>query len=70
MDLTDVVDDGEQSPLYIHFQLGPQREAVHAFVHTDVGEHWLHNPKPSGIDLLSLLGIDLCLHLIDQVRRL
>jgi hypothetical protein len=43
---------------------------VHVFVDTDVGEDGFHDPKSSGIDLLALFGIDLGLHLIDQVRWL
>ena len=38
VDLADIVYQSEQPPLYIHFQLGTQSEAVHALVHTDVGE--------------------------------
>src|SRR4030042_6991342 len=40
------------------------------FLHTDIGEHRLNNPEPPGIDSLALFAIDLCLHLIDQVRWL
>ena len=36
-------------------------------MHTDVGKDWLDNTQPSGVDLLSLFGIDLGLHRIDQV---
>ena len=43
---------------------------MHALLHTDVGKDWFDNAEPSGVDLLSLIGIDLGLHLIDQVRRL
>lgn len=43
---------------------------MHALVHTDVGKDRLDNAQPSGVDLLSLIGIDLGLHLIDQVGRL
>src|SRR5215207_7689991 len=38
VDLAEIMFQGKQSLLYIHFQLGPEREAVHAFLHTDVGE--------------------------------
>ncbi len=67
MDLADIVNQSEQPPLYIHFQFGTYSEAVHALVHTDVGKDRLDKAQPSGIDLLSLFGIDLCLHLVDQV---
>ena len=45
VDLADVVYPSEPRtrPLYIYFPFGPQREAVHALVHTDVGEDWLDN---------------------------
>lgn len=43
---------------------------MHALLHTDVGKDRFDNAEPSGVDQLSLIGIDLCLHLIDQVRRL
>ena len=43
---------------------------MHALLHTDVGKYRFDNAEPSGVDLLSLIGIDLGLHLIDQVRRL
>lgn len=36
---------------------------------TDIGKDRLDNAQPSGVNLLALFGIDLCLHLIDQVRR-
>ena len=35
MDFADIVHESEQSPLYIHFQFGAQRETVHALVYTD-----------------------------------
>jgi hypothetical protein len=40
VDLAAIVYQGEPRtrPLYIHFQLGPQREAVHVLVYTDVGK--------------------------------
>ena len=43
---------------------------MHALVHTDVGKDWFDNAQTSGVDLLALVGINLCLHLINQVRRL
>jgi hypothetical protein len=91
------VDQGEPRtrPLYIYNGFGSQREAVHAFVHTDVGkdrfdntctpQHRTTGRKCRGVsltfchprqtaagagDLLALLGIDLGLHLIDQVGLL
>ena len=70
VDLTDIVYQSEQPPLYIHFQFGTQSEAVHALVHTDVGKDRLDNAQSSGVDLLSLFGIDLSLHRIDQVGLL
>lgn len=70
VDLTDIVNQREQSPLYIHFQFGTQSEAVHALLHTDVGKDRLDDCESSGIDLLSLFGIDLGFHLVDQVRWL
>jgi hypothetical protein len=45
VDLADIVYQGEQSPLYIHFQFGAQGEAVHAFMHTDVGKDRLDDPS-------------------------
>jgi hypothetical protein len=60
----------KQPPLYIHFQLGSQREAVHALLDTDVGKDRLDNAQSPGINALSLFTIDLCLHRIDQVRLL
>ena len=36
-------------PLYIHLQFGPEREAMHALGHTDVGEDRLDNAQSSGI---------------------
>ena len=41
VDLAEIVDQGEQSPLYIHFQLGPEREAVHTLLDTEFGEDGL-----------------------------
>jgi hypothetical protein len=38
MDFADIVYQGEQPPLYIHFQFGAYREAVHVLLHTDVGK--------------------------------
>ena len=43
VDLADVVDHREQPPLYIHLPFGPQREAVHALLDTDVGKDWFHD---------------------------
>ena len=70
MDLAEIMYQGEQSPLYIHFQFGPEREAVHALLDTDVSEDRLDDSESSGIDLLALFSIDLCFHLVDQVRWL
>ena len=70
VDLTDIVNQSEQPPLYIHFQFGTQREAMHALLHTDVGKDRLDDSESSGIDLLALFSIDLCFHLVDQVRWL
>lgn len=38
VDLADVVHQGVQPPLYIHFPFRTQREAVHVFVNADVGK--------------------------------
>jgi hypothetical protein len=40
VDFDEIVDHSgpRTRPLYIHFQLGPEREALHAFLDTDVGE--------------------------------
>jgi hypothetical protein len=48
VDLADIMDQGEPRtrPLYIHFQFGPEREAVHALVHTDVGKDRLDDTCP------------------------
>ena len=70
VDLADIMYQSEQSPLYIHFQFGPESEAVHALLDTDVGKDRLDDSQPSGINTLALFGIDLGLHRIDQVRRL
>jgi hypothetical protein len=70
VDFADIVYQSEHSPLYIHFLFGANRESVHMFLHTDIGEYRLNNLEPPGIDFLTLFAIDLCLHLIDQVRWL
>ena len=70
MDLANIVDESEQAPLYIDFLFGTQSKVVHALVHTDIGKDRFHDPKSPGINALALLGIDLGLHLIDQVGRL
>ena len=70
VDLADIVNQSEQSPLYIHFQFRANSKTMHTLVHTDIRENRLHNTQPSGIDMLPLLGIDPGLHLIDQVRWL
>jgi len=43
---------------------------VHALVHTDIGKHRFDNAQASGVDPLALFGIDLGLHLLDDVRLL
>ena len=70
MDLADIVYQSEQSPLYIHLGFGTQSEAVHVLLDTDIGKHRLDNAQAFCIDLFSLGGIYLGLHLIDQVRLL
>ena len=70
VDFANIVYQSKQPPLYIHFQFGTQREAVHALEHTDVGKHRLDDSQTPGINALALIGIDLCLHRIDQVRLL
>ena len=70
VDLTDVVYQSEQPPLYIHFALGTQSESIHTLLHTDIGKDRLDNTEPPGINALALFAVDLGLHLIDQVRRL
>lgn len=70
VDLADVVDQSEQAPLYIHFPFGPQSEAMHALVDTDVGKDRFHGPKSPGINALSFFTIDLGFHFVDQVRLL
>jgi len=67
VDLADIVNQRVQSPLYIHFQFGAQRKTVHALLHTDVGEDWLHNAEPPAVNALPLFTVDLRFHLIDQV---
>jgi hypothetical protein len=68
IDLADIVNQSEQYPLYIHFALGAQSEAVHVFMHADVRKDRLDNREPPRIDLLALLAVDLGFHQIDQVR--
>ena len=70
VDLADVMYDGKQVPLYIHFQFGPYCEAVHVLVDTDVGKDRLDDPESPGINAFALFAIDLGLHLIDQVQWL
>ena len=70
VDLADVVHQGKQAPLYIHFPFGPQSEAMHALLDTDVGKDRLNDSQASRIDLLSLFSIDLGFHFVDQVRLL
>jgi hypothetical protein len=43
---------------------------MHAFLDTDVGEDWFHNPEPPAVNALPLFTVDLRLHLIDQVGEL
>jgi hypothetical protein len=59
VDLADSMDQSKQPPLYIHFQFGTQRKAVHALMHTDVGKDRLDNAQPPGVYLLALFAIDL-----------
>ena len=70
VNFTNIMYQSEQSPLYIHFGFGPQREAVHPLLHTDVGKDRLDNAQSSGIDALSLLGVHFCFHLINWIRLL
>ena len=67
VDLADIVNQSEQSPLYIHFAFRAERESVHALMHADIGKDWLDNPQPPGVNALALLTIDLGFHRIDQV---
>ena len=39
VDLADIVNQGEQPPLYIHFGFGTKGKTVHALVDTEVGEN-------------------------------
>jgi hypothetical protein len=68
VDFADIVNQSEQSPLYIHFAFGTQGESIHVFMYTDVRKDRLDNCQPSRIDFLALLAIDLGFHQIDQVR--
>jgi len=45
VDLAEIMhqDEPRTRPLYSHFQFGPEREAVHTLLHTDVGEDRFHN---------------------------
>ena len=70
MDFADVVDQGKQSPLDIYLGFGTQSEAVQPLLNADVGKDRLDNPQASGIDLLTLRGVYLCFHFIEQVRCL
>ena len=70
VDLADIVNQSEQSPLYIHFALGTQRESIHTLLHTDIGKDRFDDPQPPGINAFALFTIDLGLHLIDQVGGL
>jgi len=70
VDLADIVDQSEQSPLYIHFQFRAQDESIHAFLHADIGKDRFNDTEASGIDLLALGRVNLGLHLVDQVRWL
>lgn len=40
---------------------------MHAFLHTDVGEHGLDNAQAPGINAFALMTIDFGFHRIDQV---
>ncbi len=68
VDLADIVNQSEQSPLYIHFAFGSQGETIHVFMHADVGKDRLDNREPPRVDLLARLAVDLGFHQIDQVR--
>jgi len=68
VDLTDIVYQGEQPPLYIHFPFGTQGEAIHVFMYTNVGKDRFHYPQPPRIDLLARFAVDLGFHKINQVR--
>ena len=70
VDLADIVYQSEQTPLYIHFPFRTEREAVHAFLHADVGEDRFNDPQPSAINVLALITIDLGFHRIDQIGGL
>jgi hypothetical protein len=72
VDLADIVYQSEPrtSPLYIHFPFGTEGQAMHPFLHTDVGKDRFHDPEPSDINALALFTIDPRLHFIDQVGLL
>ena len=70
VDLADIVYQSEQTPLYIHFPFRAEREAVHAFLHADVGEDRFNDPQSPAINALALITIDLGFHRIDQIGGL
>jgi hypothetical protein len=79
VDLADIMDQREPRPrpLYIHFQFGPEREAVHALVYTDIGKDRLDDtctrfawqivrrkcPQTPGINLPAMASVMIALAL-------
>jgi hypothetical protein len=70
VDFSNTVHQNEPPPLYIHFAFGAQDEAVHAFMHTDLGEDRLDNAGPPGVNFLTHFAVNLGPHLVNQIRRL
>jgi len=70
MDFTNIVDQSEQHPLYIHLGFGPQGVVVQAFLYAEIGKHRLNDRQSSGIDPSALWRVDLGFHLFDQTGLL
>ena len=70
VDLADIVHQGKQSPLNVYLGFGTQRESVHMFLDTNIGEHRLDDGQASGIDQPALWRVYLGFHFIHQSGRL
>lgn len=60
--LFDVVDNAIKQPLYIDFDLSPERKAIETFLNSDIGENWFCDGHSAGIYLSAFFGIHLLGH--------
>jgi hypothetical protein len=56
-DLFNIMDQAVEHPLYVDFDLSPQRESIQPFIYSDVPEDRLHDLEALAVDGTTLFSV-------------